>query len=62
MEIYESPYKSKDRRGRPSTQMLLFKEEMRKKEEIEKLAKDNPMLTNIDISQITAAGGAVNII
>jgi hypothetical protein len=42
--------------------MLLYKEEMRRKDEIEKLAKDNPMLTNIDISQITAAGGAVNII
>jgi hypothetical protein len=42
--------------------MLLYKEEMRKKEEIEKMIKDNPMLTNIDISQITAAGGAVNII
>jgi hypothetical protein len=61
-EIYENPYKSKDRRGRPSTQMLLYKEEMRKKEEIEKMIKDNPMLTNIDISRITAAGGAVNII
>jgi hypothetical protein len=61
-EIYENPYKSKDRRGRPSTQMLLYKEELRKKEEIEKMIKENPMLTNIDISQITAAGGAVNII
>jgi hypothetical protein len=27
-EIYENPYKSKDRRGRPSTQMLLYKEEL----------------------------------
>ena len=61
-EIYENPYKSKDRRGRPSTQMLLYKEELRKKEEIEKMIKENPMLANIDISQITASGGAVNII
>jgi len=61
-EIYENPYKSKDRRGRPSTQMLLYKEEMRKKDEIDKLIKDNPMLSNIDISQITATGGSVNII
>ena len=61
-EIYENPYKSKDKRGRPSTQMLLYKEEMRKKEEIENLIKENPMLSNIDISQITASGGAINII
>ena len=42
--------------------MLLYKEEMRKKEEVEKQIKDNPMLSNIDIATITAAGGAVNII
>ncbi len=42
--------------------MLLYKEEMKKKEEIEKMIKDNPMLSNIDLSQITDAGGAVNII
>ena len=61
-EFYETPFKSKDKRGRPSTQMLLYKEEMRKKEEVEKQLKENPMLSNIDISQISVAGGAVNII
>jgi hypothetical protein len=30
--------------------MLLYKEELKKKEEIEKLVKENPMLANIDIS------------
>jgi hypothetical protein len=43
-EFYENPFKSKDRRGRPSTQMLIYKEEMRKKEELEKQLKDNPLL------------------
>ena len=37
-------------------------EELRKKEEIENMIKENPMLATIDISQITATGGAVNII
>ena len=38
-EMYENPFKSKDRRGRPSTQLLLYREEMRKKEEMEKQAQ-----------------------
>jgi hypothetical protein len=42
--------------------MLLYKEELRKKEKIENMIKENPMLATIDISQITATGGAVNII
>ena len=36
-EFFETPYKSKDRRGRPSTQMLIYKEELKKKEEVERL-------------------------
>ena len=30
--MFENPYKAKDRRGRPSTQMILFQEEMKKRE------------------------------
>jgi hypothetical protein len=35
-ELYENPYKSKDKRGRPSTQLLLYREELKKKEEEDK--------------------------
>ena len=31
-EIYENPYKVKDRRGRPPSQMLLFNEEIKNRE------------------------------
>jgi|LauGreDrversion4_2_1035121.scaffolds.fasta_scaffold466291_2 hypothetical protein len=39
-EMYENPYKSNDKRGRPSTQLLLFREQQRKIEE-EKHQKTN---------------------
>lgn len=32
IEHFENPYKTKDRRGRPSTQMILYQEEMRRRE------------------------------
>ena len=32
-DLYENPYKSNDKRGRPSTQLLLYREEQRKLEE-----------------------------
>jgi hypothetical protein len=40
-ELYENPFKSKDKRGRPSTQLLLYKEELKRKEEEEKRTKDS---------------------
>lgn len=32
-ELYENPYKSNDKRGRPSTQLLLYREQQKKLEE-----------------------------
>ena len=31
-EMYENPYKAKDRRGRPSTQIGMFNEELKKRD------------------------------
>ncbi len=47
-EFYETPYKSMDRRGRPSTQMLIYKEELKKKEEVERLKRENYVVMKVD--------------
>lgn len=36
-EYYDNPFKSKDKRGRPSTQLLLYREELKKKEEDDRI-------------------------
>ena len=44
-EFYENPYKARDRRGRPSTQMILFQEEMKKRE------VESPEMYNLNKSE-----------
>ncbi len=61
-EFFETPYKSKDRRGRPSTQMIMYKEELKKKEEVERLKRENYVIMKVDealidqINELKASG------
>lgn len=61
-EFYETPYKSKDKRGRPSTQMLIYKEELKKKEEVERMKRENYVVMKVDeelidhINELKASG------
>jgi hypothetical protein len=41
-EVYENPYKSNDKRGRPSTQLLLYREQQKKIEEEKQGKQDLP--------------------